>query len=343
MKIDKRFFSRSIVYHLLVVMLLVVPHALYTTYIAKKDLGLYFLNILVIDGLLLLIIYLNLYYLIPVFQKTKKYAAYFIWLAMLVGVFFYGSYLMGVMVQKALKFPEEPIFYFIVSTTVNVVQYLLISFFLFNLKEKIDQEKRMDEIQLENLKTEINYLRAQINPHFLFNTLNNLYGLALEKSDKTPGIIMRLSKMMDYMLYESDDALVYLKKEIENIENYVEIEKIRQGNNAAIKFQVEGTAAAQKIVPLLLLPLIENSFKHGINTLIKDAYLDIHLLVDPGSVFLRVNNSYKRVDNAAGEGRNGIGLHNLKRRLELFYPGKYELSTNGQNNIFAASLKINLS
>ena len=343
MRIDRSFFSRSIVYHLLVVMLLVVPHSIYTTYIAKKDLGLYFLNIVVIDGLLLSIIYLNLYYLIPVFHKRKKYTAYFILLAILGGVFFYASYEMGVMVQKALKFPDEPIFYFIVSTTVNIVQYLLISFFLFNLKEKIAQEKRMDEIQVENLKTEINYLRAQINPHFLFNTLNNLYGLALDKSEKTPGIIMRLSKMMDYMLYESDDALVYLKKEIENIENYVEIEKIRQGNNAAIKFHVEGTAEAQKIVPLLLLPLVENSFKHGINTLIKDAYLDIHLLIDPDAVFLRVNNSYKVVDTATSDGRNKIGLQNLKRRLELFYPGKYELSTNGQNNIFEASLKISLS
>ena len=343
MRIGKRIFNGSIVYHLLVVMLLVVPHSLYTTYIAKKDMGLYFLNILVIDGLLLSIIYINLYYLIPVFHKRKKYATYFILLAVLVGIFIYGSYHMGNLVQKALKFPDEPIFYFIVSTTVNIVQYLLISFFLFNLKEKIEQEKRMDEIQLENLKTEINYLRAQINPHFLFNTLNNLYGLALEKSDKTPGIIMRLSKMMDYMLYESEDVMVYLKKEIENVENYIEIERIRQGNNAQIKFLVEGTAGTQKIVPLLLLPLIENGFKHGINTQIRAAYLDIHLFIDADSVLLRVNNSYKLLDSDTSDGRNRIGLNNLRRRLELFYPGRYELITNGEDNLFKASLKINFT
>ncbi len=332
-----------IVYHLLVFMLLVVPHAIYTNYILRKDLMLYLLNILVNDGLLLSIIYINLYYLIPVFHKKKKYPTYFILLGLLVGIFIYASYLMAGLIQKTLKFMEEPIFYFIVSTTVNIVQYLLISFFLYNLKEKIEQKKRMDDVQLENLKTEINYLRAQINPHFLFNTLNNLYGLALERSDKTPELIMRLSKMMDYMLYESEDAMVYLKKDIENITNYIEMEKIRQGNNAVIGFSSEGSVSTQKIVPLLLLPLIENGFKHGINKQIRDAYLDIHIQVNTDSVILKVENNYKLTESESIDGRNGIGLNNLKRRLQLFYPGKHELIISQNENKFKASLKISLS
>jgi sensor histidine kinase YesM len=336
-------FGGAIVYHLLVFMLLLVPHAIYTAYIAKKDLSLYFLNIAVIDGLLLSIIYINLYYLIPVFHKRKKYATYFILLAVLVSIFIYGSHVMADLIQKTLKFPDEPIIYFIVSTTVNIVQYLLISFFLFNLKEKFEQKKRMDEIQLESLKTEINYLRAQINPHFLFNTLNNLYGLALEKSDKTPEIIMRLSKMMDYMLYESEDAMVYLKKDIENIGNYIEIEKIRQGNNAVIKFSQTGILTTQKIVPLLLLPLIENGFKHGINKQIRNAFLDIQLRIDPDAVLLKVVNNYKAPDGEAINERTGIGLANLRRRLQLFYPGKHELETSHDESTFKALLKINLS
>ena len=339
----KRIFRGGIVYHLLVFMILVVPHSIYTNYIAKRDTGLYLLNILVVDGILLSIIYLNVYYLIPRFQKNGKYVTYFILLGLLVAFFVYASYQMTDSVQKTLGFPEEPIFYFIVSTTVNIVQYLLISFFLYNLKERIDQQKRMDEIQLANLKTEINYLRAQINPHFLFNTLNNLYGLALEKSDKTPEIIMRLSKMMDYMLYESEDARVYLKKDIENIVNYLEIEKIRQGNNAVIKFNLEGSVTSQKIVPLLLLPLVENGFKHGINKQIRDAYLDIHLIILPESIVLNVTNNYKITEGNNQEERSGIGLNNLRRRLELFYPGKHELVTSGNDSRFESSLKISLA
>lgn len=338
-----KFVNSGIVYHLLVLMLLLVPHAIYTNYIAKKDIELYFLNILVHNVFLLAIIYINLYYLIPTFLNRKKYLPYFVLLAILVSLFIISSRQMEQTIQKALAYDKEPIIYFIVSTTVNIVQYLLISFFLFNLKERIEQKKRLDAMQLEKLQTEINYLRAQINPHFLFNTLNNLYGLALEKSDKTPDIIMRLSRMMDYMLYESEDAKVFLKKDIENIQNYVEIERIRQGNNAVINFEVQGEIGAQKIVPLLLLPLIENGFKHGINQQIRDAFLDVFVQVLPDSVELKVVNNYKTTDVDDDSQRNGIGLNNLRRRLELFYAGKYELTTTRLENRFEAFLKISLS
>ena len=338
----KKLFSGPVVYHLLVFMLLVVPHSIYTNYIAKRDFELYLWNILVNDGLLLLVIYLNLYLLIPRFLQQKKYVLYFLFLSLLISIYIYGAYLMADLVQRRLKFEKEPIFYFIVSTAVNIVQYLLISFFLFNLKEKIEQEKRMDKMQLENLKTEINYLRAQINPHFLFNTLNNLYGLALERSDKTPEIVMRLSKMMDYMLYESDDAKVYLQKDIENISNYIEIEQIRQGNNAVITYKVDGTINNQKIVPLLLLPLVENGFKHGVNKQVRDAFLNIQLNVFAESVKIYVVNNYKVLQDNL-ESRNGIGLGNLKRRLQLSYPGKHELVTTQNDGHYEATLTIYLS
>jgi sensor histidine kinase YesM len=339
----KREFNEAILYHLLVVMLLLVPHAIYTIYIARVDIKLYFWNIIVIDGLLLFMIYINLYYLIPVYHREKRYVRYFILLGMLVGIFIYASHLMDNLIQKELKYPDEPIIYFIVSTAVKIVQYLLFSFFLFNLKEKYEQKRLMNEIQMESLRTEINYLRSQINPHFLFNTLNNLYGLALEKSDKAPEIIMRLSKIMDYMLYESEDATVYLKYDIENLRNYIEIERIRQGNNAVINFKQTGLLNSQKIVPLLLLPLVENGFKHGINKQIKNAFLDIHVFVAANSVKLSVTNNYKASLGIEADSRNGIGLNNLRRRLQLFYPNKHELITGEKESKYEAQLKISLS
>lgn len=336
-----RFLNSTLIYHLLVLMLLFVPSSVYTMYIARKNVPVYLLNFVVTNGVLLLIIYVNLLYLIPVYLKKKQYRLYILFIGILVAFVVFVLYWMQEKVQDTLKYPDEPIIFFIVSTTVNIVQYLLISFFLFNMREKMLQQKRMDEISLEKLKTEINYLRAQINPHFLFNTLNNLYGLALEKSEKTPEIVMRLSKMMDYMLYESDDARVYLKKDVENIENYIAIERIRQGNNADIRFSVTGDAGYQKIVPLLLLPLIENGFKHGVNKQIHAAWLDIQLQILPGEVQLTVRNNYKETQQE--EDRNGIGLANLKKRLELFYPGKYNLFTSQNENQFEARLSIQLT
>jgi LytS/YehU family sensor histidine kinase len=163
--------------------------------------------------------------------------------------------------------------------------------------------------------------------------------MALQKSDKTPEIILRLSKMMDYMLYDTDDSKVYLVKDIENLENYISIERIRQGNNAVIKYHREGDAGEQKIVPLLFLPLVENGFKHGVNELIKGAFLDIDLHVFAGSVTLIVKNNYKTKESE----RTGIGLTNLKRRLDLFYPGKYLLTVKQSEDIYEAKVTIHFA
>ena len=216
-------------------------------------------------------------------------------------------------------------------------------FLLYGLREKFHQEKQMNQVQLEKITTEINYLKAQINPHFLFNTLNNLYGMSLQKSDKTPEVILKLSKMMDYMLYDTDDAKVYLVKDIENLENYIALEKIRQGNNAYIKYNREGEADEQKIVPLLFLPLVENGFKHGVNELIKGAFLEIRLHISANSVTLMVKNNYKVKNGTGVEQRTGIGLTNLKRRLDLFYPGKHLLTVNQSDSTYEAQLTIHLS
>jgi LytS/YehU family sensor histidine kinase len=210
---------------------------------------------------------------------------------------------------------------------------------LYNLQEKTEQQQKMDEIQVEKLKTEVNYLRAQINPHFLFNTLNNIYALSLEKSDKTPEIIMRLSKMMDYMLYESDELLVPLKNEVENLDNYVTIERLRQGNNGKINYTVKGEITDQRIVPLIFLPLIENGFKHGINQIIRAAFLDINLTISRDHIELSVINNF-RPEAVTSRDRNGIGLQNLTKRLELFYPGKYKLELKQEMGIYDVHLNI---
>ena len=332
----------GIVYHLLVCMLLIVTQSVYNNYIARKSLSLFFLNTSVIVGVLLIIIYLNVFFLIPKFHSKKKYFIYFSIIFLFIISFIYLSYVLSSYTGKKLGFEDEPLFFLIASPFFYIGQYLIISFFLYNLKEKYQQEKRMDEMQVETLRTEINYLRAQINPHFLFNTLNNLYALSLERSDKTPEVILHLSKIMDYMLYETDDTKVYLQKDIENIEHYINLEKIRQGNNAVIHFTKGGTVSNQKIVPLLLLPLVENAFKHGINTQISNAFLSVNVKVTENNLQLAVTNSYKINEAATETVRRGIGLANLQRRLQLFYPGKHQLEIKQDDSVFMATLAIDL-
>jgi LytS/YehU family sensor histidine kinase len=211
---------------------------------------------------------------------------------------------------------------------------------LYALQERFEQKKQLSEIQVEKLNTEVNYLKAQINPHFLFNTLNNLYALSLEKSDKAPETILMLSKMMDYMLYETSESKVSLQKDIENLENYIGLERIRQGNDAQINFEVIGKVEGQKVVPLILLPLIENAFKHGIHQLIRGAFVHIWIEIEPTTVQLTVENNFKH-SNLLNS--HGIGLTNLKKRLELFYANKNELIINQEKAIHRVLLKLNLS
>jgi LytS/YehU family sensor histidine kinase len=248
----------------------------------------------------------------------------------------YNYVKLGFKAMTAREALQEMLFY-----VFNVCSYILTSFLLFSLQEKQQQKERLDQVELEKLGTEIKYLRAQINPHFLFNTLNNLYGLSLERSEKTPEIILKLSQIMDYMLYESNDLKVYLKKDINNIENYIDIERIRQGNNAGILFEVKGEISNQVIVPLILLPLVENAFKHGVNTIIKGAYMHVSIEVNGADLSIDVKNNFKKSGDE--ESREGIGLSNLQQRLDLFYPDAHTMEVEATNDDYHVNLKLRLS
>ena len=315
-------------------MLLIIPNVYGSTYLLRTSLSAYVFTNLVRNGMMLTVVYFNFLVLIPKFFRTKRYVIYSLCTLVLVAVTVsIISWLdmrnySGTREVTTRDMIIEGVFYLF-----NVCSYVLTSFLLFSLQEKQD-------LRLDKLNTEIKYLRAQINPHFLFNTLNNIYGLALEKSDKTPEIILKLSKIMDYMLYESNDVKVYLKKDIENISNYIDIERIRQGNNAAITFDVKGDITDQKIVPLMLLPLVENAFKHGVNTIIKGAFMRVTIVVNGSSLEIDVKNNFKQHDEAE---RNGIGLTNLKHRLDLFYENNYAITNDLRGDEYHANLKLRLS
>ncbi|MBS1600564.1 MAG: histidine kinase [Bacteroidetes bacterium] len=191
----------------------------------------------------------------------------------------------------------------------------------------------------EKLETELKFLRSQTNPHFLFNTLNNIYGLARRKSDDTAEAVMKLSKLLRFMLYESRNPLIKIEDEIKMLDNFINLEKIRYTKKLTVDFKREIDNEQEQVAPLLLLPFVENAFKHGASENRFDSRVDIDLKLNQGILVFCIENTKEECDENAIKGN--IGLTNVRRQLELMYK-EYDLKVDNQKNIFKVFLKINL-
>jgi LytS/YehU family sensor histidine kinase len=205
----------------------------------------------------------------------------------------------------------------------------------------IKLKQTAQQLRIEKQQAELNYLKSQTNPHFLFNTLNNIYSLARDKSDLAPESILRLSKMLRYMLYETGGPYIAIEHELRIITDYIALEKLRYDDTLHINFNYDVEDLKQALPPLLLIPLVENAFKHGASETRNHPFVDIHLSVNKRQLAFYVKNS---VDDFSGDGRvkENIGLSNLRRQLELLYTD-YNLTVQQLNAVFTATLKINLA
>lgn len=201
-----------------------------------------------------------------------------------------------------------------------------------------------DYFELENrqLNSELRFLKAQVNPHFLFNTLNNLYYLAVNQSDQTPEVVAKLSGMMRYMIHESNTETVPLSKEVAYMENYLDLEKLRLNEEVPITFEVDGEIATNRIAPLILITFLENAFKHGISNAREGSWITVSLKVVGQRLHYQVANSIVAQGEKTVREASGIGLVSVRRRLELTYPGKYELSIVEDDERYRVDLKIDL-
>jgi two-component system, LytTR family, sensor kinase len=200
-------------------------------------------------------------------------------------------------------------------------------------------KEREKNLVKEKLETELKFLRTQTNPHFLFNTLNNIYALSRKKSDKTPEVVMKLSGLLSFMLYESGKDTIAVAEEIKMMEDYIELEKIRYNERLSVKFQKDIRDGSHKIAPLLLLPLVENAFKHGASETRFDSFINIDISLNRGYLNFSIENS---VENDKGKSSNGsIGLSNIKRQLELMY-AVHEMKVEDRSNTFKVNIAINL-
>ena len=210
---------------------------------------------------------------------------------------------------------------------------IILGFFWF-----IKQIISFFRLKNEKAKTELLHLKSQVNPHFFFNTLNNLYGLVGTDTKKAQELNLKLSDMMRYSIYEGEKETVTLKEEVEYLKNYIELHKMRYHKEIDVKFEVE-IEDDYKVMPLLFIILVENAFKHGIENLSKDAYVHIDINAKNNRVFFKIENNF---DNTLTKEDNGIGLKNLKRRLELVYPKKHTLSFSTKENVYNAKLTLQI-
>ena len=194
--------------------------------------------------------------------------------------------------------------------------------------------------QQEKITAELQLLKTQVHPHFLFNTLNNIYSFSLDRSPKTPGLILKLSSLLSYMLYDCKAEEVLLEKEVEIMKNYIDLEKERYGDKIEISWNVEGEINNKFISPLLMLPFLENAFKHGASEQIEKPWLEVVIVMTGDVLKFEIANS-KNEDGLYSE--NGIGVNNVKKRLEFLYPEKYELKINDEGNFFVVSLTVKLA
>jgi two-component system, LytTR family, sensor kinase len=206
------------------------------------------------------------------------------------------------------------------------------------------QQEKMSLVT-QSMQSELRFLRSQINPHFLFNTLNNLYSLTLTKNDKAPEVVLKLAEIMRYMLYESNERRVGLHKEVEFIENYLALEQIRLPKDAEVRFEVEGEVKNHLIVPLLFVPFIENSFKHGLNRHLDTAgFVHIRLKIQADHLTFYIQNSKPHnLPECMRPYQGGIGLQNLTSRLKMNYPFRHTLKLEEADTTFTANMTLELN
>lgn len=305
--------------------------------------GLQIINLIVWIPAFILFSYPMVYWGIPQLLLKERVIEFILLLILWAAIGLYINYAyrnyIYLPVLKVIHFPftppggSQPASYLCMA--ISCTSPVIIKFFkLWTIKQrdllKSKEEKAIAELEL---------LRKQIHPHFLFNTLNNIYSFSLSNSPQTPGLILKLSSLLNYMLYDCKTDEVELEKEIEVMKNYVDLEKERYGNAIALYWNVKGKLKGKKISPLLMLPFLENAFKHGISEQFEKPFLKVDISVDDNVLRCEVKNS----KNSFNSHRNsGIGINNVQNRLAFIYPGMHELTIKDEGDFFTVVMQVEL-
>lgn len=307
-----------------------------------------FMEILTAMPIKMLATYFTLYLLIPQLLYNDQYIAFAFLFAISGLAFGYLARWVLHLWYVPIYLPDYdyesfPLHHFgkAAKSMLNVYTVVFAATVIKLLKRNYRNEKIAEALQKQKLDAELNFLKSQIHPHFLFNTLNNLYALTLSNSANAGEVVLKLSKLLDYMLYECNSRQVPLIKEIKHLRNYIGLEKLRYGDRLEISFTASGDLISKNIPPLLLLPFVENAFKHGIGNDLEDGFISIDLSVKNLKLVLKVENG-KTMLHGEPKLDRGIGLKNVSRRLELLFKDKYHLQIFDEEDTYLVILKIEL-
>lgn len=288
----------------------------------------------------LTITYFTIYFLFPRYAKSRRYTLFIIWILCLTlvgGIIFRAIdyYIISGNIISSETFLEKiddtqfwsfHIAYKFLDLLFVVSLVLLIKF----IQLQMQQERTNKELAKQKLEAELNYLKHQLQPHFLFNTMNNLYGMIITKDENAGEIVLKLSEILSYMLYNSSDREIALDKELESLSNYIELEKLRYGDELTVRYELSGSAENFSIAPFILISFVENAFKHGPKDELVESWININVKIENDILHFEVENSIHK-ESSVKVDRNdrivsGIGLSNVEKRLQLIYGSSYDLN-----------------
>ncbi|MGL6266689.1 MAG: sensor histidine kinase [Chitinophagaceae bacterium] len=280
--------------------------------------------------------YLNAHFFVPKFFNKKKYGGYALVLALsLIILILIGWF------NRVMMLPKIP-----GNWNIHILLTVLIFIFITSasltyqlIRERSAAERLQKEKENETLKTELSLLRSQVSPHFMFNVLNNMVALARKQSDQLEPSLIKLSSLMRYMLYEADEEKVSLEKEIDYLRSYIDLQQQRFGKQVVVDVIIHPADNQYEIEPMLLIPFVENAFKHGTG-MIENARILIELKAEKGILYFTVQNKFNPASEEVRDKTSGIGLTNVKRRLKLLYGKKHELQIGKSEELFTTNLKI---
>ena len=277
--------------------------------------------------IIMLVIWVNHFILIPFILDKKRYFLYGI---LLIGDILLGSYIKGH--EGGWEMVSKFFFFLIYTTGTGMAAFLL--------QRNIMIQRETDEKEKLQKEMELNYLKEQVNPHFLFNSLNSIYSLSRQQSPETSTVVMQLSELMRYQLESAKKDTVSLKEELEFLENYLLLEEQRLGERCTIEFTIRGNISNHAISPMLLIPFVENAVKHGAQSTNKRSTIDVSADVEKNRLHFSVLNS--KIVVATSSKREGMGLENVKRRLNLLYPNSHILEIEDSEKTYGVNLTIDL-
>ncbi|MEI6865429.1 sensor histidine kinase [Flavicella sp.] len=296
--------------------------------------------------------YLTIYILLPKLAFKKKYISFIFLILSAIFIMVFVKFNLTYYLVSTNVWPEGPLHVseMTVDYTIEMMfGELYVITFTTAIKTTLDflkEHQRVANLEKTQLKTELLFLKTQISPHFFFNTLNNIYSLAIQQSKNTPKIILKLSELMRYLLYETKNKKQSLEKEILCIQNYLELERIRHNNGLEVNMSISGDLEEKKIAPILLLTFIENAFKHGANKNIGKVKIDLDFTIKNNFLYFTISNPMPKITAHTDlfDRSSGIGLENVKKRLALGYNKKdYKLVIVNNNDLFVVKLKIKVS